>query len=269
MERIDAVKGQRNQDSGCSHEEWHRWLHARGMVMVGGVGGSRGDDKRDMGSSSETKDILSVKVKMRDVTFLKPFNGLVRGLNIEEFMDSPAIDVFLALQDRGESLVPELCVWLAIRIFSNKNMREVKELKEALAKFEEEMNMLKLELMESCQMCKKKRKRQALANNQQLKEELKSSKIAKRQAQRLLEDLQQQSKRVVAEYEDRLEDEKQHRQEAEHAAVTHQDGWMKEQQNAHELIGCIKGQEFYIKELKVEIAFWKDELARSINKDDL
>ena len=37
MERIDAVKGQRNQDSGCSHEEWHRWLHARGMVMVGGV----------------------------------------------------------------------------------------------------------------------------------------------------------------------------------------------------------------------------------------
>ncbi|KAG5054052.1 hypothetical protein JHK85_006562 [Glycine max] len=46
MERIDAVKGQRNQDSGCSHEEWHRWLHARGMVMVGGVGGSRGDDKR-------------------------------------------------------------------------------------------------------------------------------------------------------------------------------------------------------------------------------
>lgn len=102
-----------------------------------------------------------------------------------------------------------------------------------------------------------------------MKEELKSSKIAKRQAQRLLEDLQQQSKRVVAEYEDRLEDEKQHRQEAEHAAVTHQDGWMKEQQNAHELIGCIKGQEFYIKELKVEIAFWKDELARSINKDDL
>lgn len=34
-----------------------------------------------MGSSSETKDILSVKVKMRDVTFLKPFNGLVRGLS--------------------------------------------------------------------------------------------------------------------------------------------------------------------------------------------
>lgn len=34
------------------------------------------------------------------------------------------------------------------------DMREVKELKEALAKFEEEMNMLKLELMESCQMCK-------------------------------------------------------------------------------------------------------------------
>ena len=41
--------------------------------------------------------------------------------DIEEFMDSPAIDVFLALQDRGESLVPELCVWLAIRIFSNKS----------------------------------------------------------------------------------------------------------------------------------------------------
>lgn len=103
---------------------------------------------------------------------------------------------------------------------------------------------------------------EALAANQRLKDMIRNSKVAERNAIKQLRDLNEQLTRVVAEYEKRVDGERQCKEDAIKMAALREEAWRREQEKSHGLRNLIEDQKIIIKQLNDENAYLRDQVIR-------